>query len=218
MAKNILKRIPYFEAVRAFLEQWGLWKPISAAVGLAVAAVYSAYTWFLGLPLWAIPLAGLSILTMLLAIVYYAISLYAYWVSYRKNLPQLGEDMVEFSNRFLTAVRDYERNNPVNTHPSNDRSDNDGDGHDAWLRRVEKVRQKELWIAEAFGGEILYFNTELRRVGVKVPFGLVTSLGSDAMSYGSFMNYAGRMIQSGRTELLKNTDDIDFFDLRGSAG
>lgn len=218
MAKNILKRIPYFEAVRAFLEQWGLWKPLSAAVGLAVTAVYSAYAWFLGLPLWAIPLAGLSILAVLLAIVYYTISLYAHWVSYRKNLPQLGADIVEFSNRFQTAVRDYERNNPVNTHPGNDSGGSDGSGHDAWLKRVEKNRQKELWIAEAFGGEIIYFNTELRRIGVKLPFGLSTSLGSGAMSYGSFMNYAGRMIQSGRAELLKNTDDIDFFDLRGASG
>lgn len=67
---RLLRRIPYFEALRSFLEQWGLWvyiKPMGAVVVAALIALWARIE--SSLPYWALAVLILLVTIAVLTIV-----------------------------------------------------------------------------------------------------------------------------------------------------
>jgi hypothetical protein len=61
-----LKKIPYFEALRAFLEQWGVWTWITAAFAIFGGVFVTWAAWLAEQPLWAVALIGLTALVLIM--------------------------------------------------------------------------------------------------------------------------------------------------------
>lgn len=65
-----LKKIPYFEALRAFLEQWGIWSWIAAGFALLGGAAMTGLVWLSNQPNWLAILIGMCAITALLMAFY----------------------------------------------------------------------------------------------------------------------------------------------------
>lgn len=77
MLKGLFKRIPYFEALRAFLEQWGIWQILLYALSVTGALIMSAWVKMTeAVPIWAVVLIGLLTLAILLAIMNFGYGFY----------------------------------------------------------------------------------------------------------------------------------------------
>lgn len=98
MLKNFFRRIPLFESIRAFLEQWGLWGWVGVVATSAFGFLYTWGAWaFYAVPVWLLPLLFLGCLALVAVIFYYGL-LAKQWIrAYRLDLPDLGGAL----NRFL---------------------------------------------------------------------------------------------------------------------
>ncbi|HBM40214.1 MAG TPA: hypothetical protein DD402_10295 [Sulfitobacter sp.] len=205
MLKDLFKRIPYLEALRAFLEQWGIWAWVGFFVTAASSTLYAWWAWaYQSIPSWAAPLIGVAFVAALVVIFYYSLMIKQWFRAHRTDLPRLGARLVDFSERFAKSVNEYDRISSRLAVPSVPRDSEQA--HQEWAQNVAASRAKSAWLAESHGGEIIYFMNELSRLGVQIPFHLTASIDYGASSLAAFFGYAGRMIKEGRLEELKAID------------
>jgi hypothetical protein len=194
---RLFKKIPYVEALRAFLEQWGLWGWISIMSGTVISILYSWGTWlFYNVPVWLAPLLGLLLISGIMAVFYYGLLIMRWLRAYRLDLPALGGQLVEFSGRFSRDINDYDRRLTALPRPRDIE-----DPYQEWASGASKMKSD--WIAEAYGGELVYYLRELSRLGIPVPFHLTASIEYGARGLAAFLGYVGRMLKEGRIEELK---------------
>ena len=79
-----IKKIPYFEALRAFLEQWGIWPWISASVSLFGGAIVGWGAWVAEQPAYIVALVFFFSLACLLGA-----SNFAYGIVQKRSLTQM---------------------------------------------------------------------------------------------------------------------------------
>ncbi|MBB4004269.1 hypothetical protein [Aurantimonas endophytica] len=115
MFKTIFKRVPYFESLRAFLEQWGIWKFLTGAAGLAAALLMSAWAWLESqLPYWAIASVFITTFVVMLAGTNY---IYAILLKRRQvkmmdrivhiDREQLADELQETSQKIAALVGEF---------------------------------------------------------------------------------------------------------------
>ncbi|MFH1554126.1 MAG: hypothetical protein ABII76_04585 [Pseudomonadota bacterium] len=69
---SFLNRIPYFESLRSFLEQWGLWPYLLTVASLCVSLLVALWAWLEShLPYWGIFCIFLFLLTVFFALTYF---------------------------------------------------------------------------------------------------------------------------------------------------
>lgn len=213
MLRRIIKRIPFVEALRSFLEQWGLWAWVSAVIAAALSILYSVWAWISqSVPLWAAPLLSIAAICVAVVIFYHGLLTIQWWRAYRTDIPALGAQMIQFAQRFSRALNDYDRtynHNRNYTHPQGD--DALADVHREWQRNVEASRRKVGWISESFGGELIYYIKELHRLGIQTPYSITLRLDHTSFWLAAYLEYAGRMLKEGRIEELKKIDRDDDF-------
>lgn len=153
---RLFKKIPYFEALRAFLEQWGLWGWVSVMVVTVTGFLYTWGTWFFyAVPVWIAPLLGVSMVAAIAVIFYYGLLIKRWLRAYRLDLPALGDRLIDFSSRFSRALSDYERASSRLSAPAIPRDSESG--YQEWAQAVAASKLKSHWISEAFGGELFTF-------------------------------------------------------------
>lgn len=77
MLKKMLKGIPFLESLRAFLEQWGIWKFLVWGSSIALAAAMSAWAWIeSNVPIWVAVLVFLMALAAMSAVAYFVMGIY----------------------------------------------------------------------------------------------------------------------------------------------
>jgi hypothetical protein len=115
MVKWFLDKIVSLEAVRAFLEQWGLWRVLATATAIVVAALIAAWGWLTSnLPMWAVTLVFLGAVVLLLACLKLIMSILSKWRQDRQfrafvaiDRDELATELAEMSRKVATLLGEF---------------------------------------------------------------------------------------------------------------
>lgn len=115
MLKSIFKKIPYIEAIRAFMEQWGLWKGAVWLSSFVGAGAMSAYIYLTeAVPGWAAIVVGLFVFAVLLAIIFFGFSLALKWKQSKMldrivhiDRDALATELLEMSRKIAALAGDF---------------------------------------------------------------------------------------------------------------
>ncbi len=206
------KLLKLFGIIDRNVDRGGYWEGIVrwawgwfGGAGL-LSAFYASWA-FLNenVPVWGLPLLFAGLLVLLLIFAYLLLLLWQKWKKFNPNLQVFGERLITFSKRFSSAVADYDRTTAHLTHEPKSRDDM----HLVWMERDKAKNRRGQWIAENFGGDLLYFVNDLKRLGVNVPFFVQARLKETPQGISSFFTYCGQMIKEGRLDELREASRDD---------
>jgi hypothetical protein len=214
--RKIFKKIPYIEALRAFLEQWGIWSYLSVIGGAMIAAAYALWAWLEShLPYWAIAL--IFLFTLMLVVVLME-RIHALVVRQRvRNI-----DIPAQSKWMKGVVRDMRQTlSDLRAHAAAITPSAGASERDILMRqhreRIENQRRISTAFYQKHGGEIMAAFRIIETVAEgQVLIHTKVSLSSEPMTAVAFMDAAAHLMATGNIDEMKKLDDEFMFHLGAS--
>lgn len=212
--QNIFKKIPYFEAFRAFLEQWGMWGPLLSLLGVAMSIALAAWGWIeSNLPVWGIILLFLGTACLVLILFNAGVEAYRKISAERLDHEKIGKDLQalsqEMARAFNDLIQDRERRGANS-------QDNTPEGtRESWEMRVREGQFIAKRIGERFGSRIVASVLLLKKMEIELPFHLSHLDEHTILSLASYFGAVGELVESGNISVAQNLDSKTAFRISG---
>jgi len=215
---KILKKVPYWEALRAFLEQWGIWKWIVAGAAAVFGALTAAWAWLEShLPAWGMAVLFLVVLVLIIVGANYAVELFRKVRSERIDHNKVADSLIELSNEMSRVINDYLRDQARRNYPPPSR-ESELDTRQQWQIGITEGNLLVRHVQEKFGARIMASVILLSKLGVPIPFHLSHIHSSTVMALASYLGAVGNLIKNDQLAVAQKVDDKIGWTLSGIGG